>query len=90
MNPDLTNARSDRLHRLPVVWIHSLLDASQLETSQPSCESRDARRSRRELPSQMSGLPGISHAPKYTSFCMVTPTLGCLAAFIAGRLTPLL
>jgi hypothetical protein len=41
VNPDLTNARSDRLHRLPVVRIQSLLDAPQLETSQPSCESRE-------------------------------------------------
>ena len=40
VNPDLTNARSDRLHRLPVVRIQSLLDAPQLEASQPSGESR--------------------------------------------------
>ena len=40
VNPNLTNARSDRLHGLPIVWFESLLDAPELETSQPPCERR--------------------------------------------------
>jgi len=31
VNPDLTNARSDRLYGFPIVWFKSLLDAPKLE-----------------------------------------------------------
>jgi hypothetical protein len=39
VNPNLPNARSYRLNRLPIVRIQSLLNAPQLEASQPSRES---------------------------------------------------
>ena len=61
VNPDLTNARSDRLHGFPIVWFESLLDAPKLEARQSSTRAGNARMSRRELPSQMSGLSGIGH-----------------------------
>jgi len=55
MNPDLTDSRSDGLHRFPVVGIQCLLDGRRAIAG-------NARRSRRELPSQMSGLSGIGQA----------------------------
>jgi len=38
VNPDLTDSRSDGLHRFPVVRIQSLLDAPKLEAGQPPCD----------------------------------------------------
>jgi hypothetical protein len=58
LNADFTDAWSDRLHRLPVVWSQSLLYAPQLEAG-------NARKSPRELPSQMSGLSGIGQGSLY-------------------------
>jgi hypothetical protein len=39
VNPDLTNAGSDRLQGFPIVWFKSVLDAPKLVARQPSHES---------------------------------------------------
>src|SRR5262245_7431422 len=41
VNPNFTHSNSDCLHRFPVVWLQSLLHASQLEASKPACERRE-------------------------------------------------
>src|SRR4051812_43345505 len=41
VDPDLTNARSDGRHRLPVVRVQSVLDTPELEPGQPACQRRE-------------------------------------------------
>ena len=65
LNSNFTDARSDGLHRFPVVWIQPLLHAPQLEPSQPSSRAGNARKSLRELPSQMSALSGMGYRSVY-------------------------
>jgi hypothetical protein len=37
VNPDFPDPRTNRLHRLPVVGIQSLLHAAQLKAGEPPC-----------------------------------------------------
>jgi hypothetical protein len=50
MNPDLADSTANRRHRLPVVWIESLLYTPQLEASKPPHESRKCPQSRSRAP----------------------------------------
>jgi hypothetical protein len=73
LDPDLSNAGSNRLHGFPIVWFKSLLDAPKLEAHQPSHES-----GKRSDVTPLAAEPDegfVRHwsRQQYTSFCMTRP-----------------
>ena len=70
LNSNFTDTRSDCLHRFPVVWIQTLLHGRNWNPASRRGKAGNARKSPRELPSQISGLSGIG-TDQYTSFCIL-------------------
>jgi hypothetical protein len=75
VNPDLTNARSDRLHRLPIVGIQFLLHTPQLEASQPTRESRECPKVTPRAADPDERFVRHRSRRQYTSFGMALPAM---------------